>query len=210
MNLGTSTKYFVPPYYYPQSDEAVLTFYQYILSHMPNGVKLILYNIPFCTAEISLSILSKLLNNDKIAGFKDSSGNMLYFVKLLEMIRQQNPSIKLFTGQDMTLLPCTASGGNGCMSTASWILDRLVTSVFQNAVGGDIAAARLQHCHLTDVLMRLDQIPFPENYRALALACGIHCGIPQRKYSFLERPEFQQWLREVKAAIKSGQIQSCL
>lgn len=191
--LGYQYALVCPPYYYPQGQTQVLEFYQHICKHAPSGMGILLYNIPFCTASISLSILPALMQQANLIGMKDSSGDMLYFVKARAIMQKEKPEASLFTGQDAMLLPSLAVGGNGCMSSGAWLLDGIERSIFTAQENGKLHEARAYQDKLVCILMWLDGIPFPENYRALAQACGIDCGKPQRPFSCLEGETFSLW-----------------
>lgn len=203
-DLGYCYALVCPPYYYPQKGEQILDFYRSLMENMPCGMSLILYNIPFCTASIPLEILPELLSYKNIAGMKDSSGDLLYYAKAMEIMKRTNPDVKLFTGQDLSLLACLALGGNGCMSSAAWILSELEAGIVRDLKNADLPNARKGHGKLSEIISHLDAIPFPENYRALANAKKINCGPAQRRYSVLEGENFGLWLDKLYSIMESA------
>ena len=191
--LGYSYVLICPPYYYPQGEQQVLEFYQYVCRRAPLDMGVVLYHIPFCTAAISLRILPALMELENIVGMKDSSGDMLYFTKANAIIKKARPEAGLFTGQDAMLLPAAASGGNGCMSSAAWLLDELERSILSALEERRLEEARARQGELVEILTHLDEIPFPENYRALAQARGLDCGAAQRQFSALQGEKLTAW-----------------
>ena len=201
--LGYAHVLVCPPYYFPQNSTDVLAFYRVISNHAPDGMSIILYNIPFCTTGIALSILPQLADMKNIIGMKDSSGDMLYFAKAHQVIKERGGV--LFTGQDLTLLPSLALGADGCMSSATWILSKAIRGLYDSFHKDDILGAQRYHRYLSAILQKLDYIPFPENYRALANVCGVYCGKPQRAFTNLSGPGFEQWKKEVKTLLTGAE-----
>lgn len=200
--LGYRYALVCPPYYYPQKPAQVEEFYEYICRRAPQEVGILLYHIPSCTAGIDLSVLPRLLGLNNIVGMKDSGGDMLYHAKALLQMKNQRPDALLFTGQDMTLLSSLAIGGNGCMSSGALLLDKLEAAIIRSFEKGDMDSARAHQLALIEIIEKLDRIPFPENYRALAQARGFDCGLAQRTYSVLSGKSLDGWKKEVDALIR--------
>lgn len=199
--IGYTLAMACPPYYYPQNDAAVYDFYSYIVEALPPTMQLVLYNIPFCAPSISLEVFKKLLKYDSIVGIKDSSGNMIYFERLIASAKRFRPDFSVYTGQDTTVLPSIMTGAAGVISSGTWMLDTWERKIIQEVNSGDIKKAQeLQHW-ITEILYILDDIPFPENYRALARCLGIDCGVPQRQFSCLKGDAFSDWTNKTKAIL---------
>jgi dihydrodipicolinate synthase/N-acetylneuraminate lyase len=200
--LGYTLAMACPPYYYPQNDVAVYDFYSYLVEALPPTMKLILYNIPFCAPSISLEVFKKLLQYDNIVGIKDSSGNMIYFERLITTAKKIRPDFSVYTGQDTTVLPSIMTGAAGVISSGTWMLDTWERQIAQEVNSGNIVKAQeLQHW-ITEILYMLDEIPFPENYRALALCLDFDCGVPQRQFSCLKGSTFSEWVYRTKAILR--------
>lgn len=200
--LGYGYALVCPPYYYPQKTADVLDFYRAVAAKAPAGMKMILYHIPFCTTGIALSTLPELMALDAVAGLKDSSGDMLYHGKAKRIMERARPEARLFTGQDSTLLASAAMGGSGCMSTGCWLLAGLERQMLAALGAGRSDEARQAHTRLVDIVMKLDEVPFPENYRLLSEACGIYAGRPQRQYSAMEHTRRQAFIKEVAVLLQ--------
>lgn len=81
-DLGASYVAAVPPYYYPPSQDAILTHFTRIADSSP--VPVIMYNIPQNThAPMSVDTVLTLSKHPNIAGIKDSSGNFADFNRIL-------------------------------------------------------------------------------------------------------------------------------
>ncbi|MGD1833616.1 MAG: dihydrodipicolinate synthase family protein [Sphaerochaetaceae bacterium] len=182
-----------PPYYFPQDDTSVYDFYCFVSESLPHSMNLVLYNIPFCAPAVSVDNFIRLIEKPNIVGIKDSSGDMLYFEKLVAISNTERPDFSVFTGQDTTILPAVATGGSGLISSGAWMLDDVIQHLLKFLHKGQFDEARkLQHW-ITDLMLHVNQIPFPENYRALAACLGTDCGIPQRKLSSLRKEHYAEW-----------------
>ena len=191
--LGYSYAIICPPYYYPQKNEEILSFYQTISLKAPSTIKIILYNIPFCAPAISLSIIKELMNCENIVGMKDSSGDMLYLSKVMWSSEVIRPEFSVFCGQDAILLPSLTLGTQGDMSSLAWILDQTIYELISCYDAGDQKRAELLQLHIISMVEHLDKITFPENYRSLAQVAGIPCGLPQRAFPNIRSPEYNNW-----------------
>lgn len=191
--LGYSYAIVCPPYYYPQKDEEILSFYRTIAMKAPEGIKIILYNIPFCAPKISLAIIQELMVCENIVGMKDSSGDMLYLSKVMWASETRRPEFSVFCGQDAVLLPALTLGIQGDMSSLAWIADETISEVMNCYDTGEQKRAELLQLNVISLVEHLDKITFPENYRALAQAVGIPCGLPQRAFFDIKSPEYDNW-----------------
>jgi len=191
-----------PPYYYPQKSEEVLNFYRTISRKAPSSIKIILYNIPFCAPEISLGIIPQLADCKNIVGIKDSSGDMLYLSKVIWSLYELRPEFSVFCGQDAVFLPSLTLGTQGCMSSLAWILDETLFEIMKCYDSGDQKRAELLQLYIISIVKHLDAITFPENYRSLALAAGIFCGLPQRAFNNIKSPEFDDWKEVAQSIMK--------
>ena len=200
-DIGYTYAIICPPYYYPQKPDDIYDFYRNISARAPTGLKLMLYNIPFCSPGIPLSILPRLLELENIVGMKDSSGVMLYFTKAVSMAQERRPEFAIFTGQDSTFLPSLTVGGHGCMSALVWMLDTDF-SILRLFEENEMKKAGEIQMQLIRLVRLLDHISFPENYRALSGVLGIPMGTPQRSFHGLQGEEYDRWEAAVRNTLR--------
>jgi len=199
--LGYEYALVCPPYYFPQKNEEVLSFYKTISFKAPSAVKIVLYNIPFCAPQISLGILPELMSCENIVGLKDSSGDMLYLSKAIWSSKVIRPEFSVFCGQDAILLPSLTLGSQGDMSSLAWILDQTMSDILSCYDSGEQRRAELLQLHVVSLVEHLDKITFPENYRALAQVAGIPCGLPQRFFPNIMSLQFDKWKEDARDII---------
>ncbi len=192
-----------PPYYYPQTPRDILSFYEIVARNAPSGIKLLLYNIPFCAPEIPADILPELIRIPNIIGMKDSSGNMLYMMKALSLVEEMKEEFSIFTGQDSTFLPSLAAGACGCMSALAWIMDRYDTEIMDSYRNGRLEKGKELQIKLIPLIRHMDSISFPENYRALSEVIGVYTGFPQRSFEQIQGEYYEKWKTEAANIIKT-------
>jgi dihydrodipicolinate synthase/N-acetylneuraminate lyase len=191
-----------PPYFYPQRAEDIIRFYYFIALKAPKEMKIILYNIPSCAPLISLDILKELILLENIVGLKDSSGDLIYLAKALNLANGLRPDFSIFVGQDIALLPGLMLGAQGCISALSWILHRPLNGIVSAYDANNIKQAEKLQKAIIPVIAYIDKIQFPENYRVLARAVNVYCGEPQRIYPELEYGKLDIFMENINYILK--------
>lgn len=194
--LGYTYCIICPPYYYPQTPENVVSFYETISGQAPAGMKIFLYNIPFCSPEIPLKYMERLLRLPNVIGMKDSSGDMLYLSKVMGIVNEIRPDFMVFTGQDAVFLPSLTIGASGCMSALCWMLDEAAADIWQSYKKLDLKHATEIQLRIIQLVRHLDAIAFPENYRILSEIVGISAGKPQRSLHNMSEEFCSQWISQ--------------
>ncbi len=124
-SAGVAGVLLMPPYYFPQDQDAIRSFYLAFAAAFGDALPIYLYNIPFCTSEIASSTATELLASGKFAGIKDSSGDLDYFRTLSEQAART--PFTLFCGQERLYVNARRMGANGAIfGTASAVPELLV------------------------------------------------------------------------------------
>ena len=124
-SAGVAGVLLMPPYYFPQDQDAIRSFYLAFAAAFGDALPIYLYNIPFCTSEIASSTATELLASGKFAGIKDSSGDLDYFRTLSEQAART--PFTLFCGQERLYVDARRMGANGAIfGTASAVPELLV------------------------------------------------------------------------------------
>lgn len=200
--IGYEYAIICPPSYFPQGQKEVGEFFKNIAQEADESLKIILYNIPACTAEISIETFEELLEIDSIIGIKDSSGNGLFLSDILSLVEERRPEFSVLTGHDTQILPAIVQGASGVMSALSWILNKEIRTLVDLILAGQIREARFLQFMFNALVRHVNIIPFPENYRALASATGVFCGVAQREYSILKGEKYSQWTQKSQVLVQ--------
>ncbi len=87
-----------PPFYFPAGQTELTHWYQQLADNLP--LPLLLYNMPSCTKiAIKLPTLKSLIEHPNVIGIKDSSGDLNYLRKLIELAEEQRESWPCSWGQ---------------------------------------------------------------------------------------------------------------
>jgi 4-hydroxy-tetrahydrodipicolinate synthase len=141
-NAGVAGVLLMPPYYFPQDQDAIRSFYLAFAAAIGDALPIYLYNIPFCTSDIASSTATDLLSTGKFAGIKDSSGNLDYFRALSEQAALT--PFTLFCGQERLYLEARGLGANGAIfGTASAVPELLVALDAAMCAGAEDRVDRL-------------------------------------------------------------------
>jgi len=149
-DAGATAALVVAPYYLkPQFNET----YEHFKAVDEVGLPLILYNIPQCmgthlqwwTAE------GMALDLPNVVGIKDSSGDMPFFMALLEKLWGQ---VGIFCGHDEIAGATMLAGGDGAILASANLIPDLWQEVYQAAQRGDLDFVRERHRQM-QILIRI-------------------------------------------------------
>lgn len=125
-----------PPFYFPMADQEVLAFYTALAEASPLPV--VLYNIPqYTKVVIPVEAVRTLASHPKVAGIKDSSGDMRYFGACVEASEGSRPHFRCFTGADDLLLASLSLGGDGTICSSANVLPEVSVEVIDRWRAGD-------------------------------------------------------------------------
>jgi 4-hydroxy-tetrahydrodipicolinate synthase len=131
------------PYYIPvRHPREQLHFFETVLGE--TDLPVMLYNIPATVnAEISLEVVEKASRKPNMIGIKDSSGNLGYLKKLVEM--RPKPEYKVLVGDESLSAKGLLSGGDGLVPSLANVFPKLFVDLYKRCAAGDEEGAmRLQ------------------------------------------------------------------
>ena len=124
-----------PPYYLPIGQPELAEYIERLVLEL--RLPLFLYNMPqVAKVEFEPETVNRLTQLDRIAGIKDSSGNLAYFDKLLEFKRQR-PDWSVLVGPEHLLAETVRRGGDGGVNGGANVYPRLFVDLFQAAKEGN-------------------------------------------------------------------------
>jgi len=117
-DFGVDACLIVTPFYTKPGDKGMFEHYATLEESV--DVPIVLYNIPVLTGvHLSWKVVEDLAELEGIIGIKDSSGNMSYFMTLLEKVSSQ---IDVICGWDEIVLPALAAGASGMILASANIV----------------------------------------------------------------------------------------
>jgi 2-dehydro-3-deoxy-D-pentonate aldolase len=134
-----------PPYYFPVPQPNLLEYFRLLADRL--ALPLYLYNMPACTrSSIEMSSLRRLAEHPRVAGLKDSSGDLEYFREALSL-REVRPDWAFLTGPEHLLAATVALGGDGGVNGGTNLFPQLFVQLYQAAREGlDPRVRELQAC----------------------------------------------------------------
>lgn len=139
-NTGADALVAAPPYYLPEAQPELQEYLDHLVAELP--LPLFLYNMPALTkVHFELDTVRRALNEPRIVGFKDSSGDLAYFKEVSNLIRQR-PDWSLLIGPEEKLFPSLQFGGHGGVSGGANLFPKLYVRLYEAFAMQDIARAR--------------------------------------------------------------------
>jgi 4-hydroxy-tetrahydrodipicolinate synthase len=137
---GADAVVVAPPYYLPEAQPELQEYLDHLVPELP--LPLFLYNIPSLTkVHFEPETIRRALDEPRIVGFKDSSGDLSYFKSVVELARQR-PDWSLFSGPEELLIDTLQLGGHGGVNGGANIFPQLYVKLFEAFQAGNVARAQ--------------------------------------------------------------------
>lgn len=164
----------VPPFFYRQSDEAIVEHYRIVAAAA--DLPFFVYNLPQSTGiEITPELMAKIQEKvPQLAGLKHSAPYMGYVRSFAQM------GLACLIGNCRLMLPALTIGATGCVDGPPNLAPERWVALWQAYQAGDLAKAQAAQEHASQVA---DLAP-PFKFHAMAKAVlgarlGIDCGDPR-------------------------------
>jgi dihydrodipicolinate synthase/N-acetylneuraminate lyase len=170
---GAQAVVLAPPYYFPAGQPELVQYVEHIVAAVP--LPLYLYNMPAMTKLVlEPETLRRFIGLERIAGVKDSSGDLGYFDELLNLARER-PDWSVLVGPEHLLGETVARGGHGGVTGGANLHPRLYVDLFEAASRRD--AARV--AELQAQVLQLGEI-YGVGQHASAIIKGLKCALSLR------------------------------
>jgi 4-hydroxy-tetrahydrodipicolinate synthase len=139
--LGADATLQVAPYYIKPTQEGMIAHFRAIADAVP--LPLVVYNVPSRTAcDLKAEAVAVLARHPNIVAIKEATGDMTRAARIRELC---GPEFSLLSGDDFTLLPFLAVGGDGVISVTGNLFPQLFADLCRAADEGRWADARALH-----------------------------------------------------------------
>lgn len=133
-SAGADAVVIAPPFYFPLQQAELHAYITRQAADSPLPV--VLYNMPGLTkVAIEPETVGRLLDNPRIVGLKDSSGDMAYFLRAREVTRGRS-DWTLLVGPEHLLGESIEAGGDGGVSGGANIVPQLFVQLYEAARAG--------------------------------------------------------------------------
>lgn len=195
---GASAVVIAPPYYLPEAQPELQEYIDHFLPELP--LPLFLYNIPALTkVQFEMETLKRALDEPRIAGFKDSSGDLDYFRNVAGLVRQRS-DWSLFVGPEEKLLDALRLGGHGGVSGGANIFPALYVKLYEAFQAGNLARAG----ELQEQIQRVSNSLYRIGRYSSSIIKGIKCALACQGIcdDFMAEP-FHRFRAEERELVKS-------
>ncbi len=123
------------PYYFPAGQTELIGYIENLVPHLP--LPLVLYNMPSLTKVwFEFETLQRLTAVPQIIGLKDSSGDMEYFKKAIEL-KKLRPDWSVMIGPEAKLPEAMRLGGDGGVTGGANVFPKLFVDCYHACKVGD-------------------------------------------------------------------------
>ncbi|MEM9458496.1 MAG: 4-hydroxy-tetrahydrodipicolinate synthase [Myxococcota bacterium] len=166
--LGADATLQITPYYNKPTQEGLVAHFSAIAE--ASALPMVLYNVPGRTScDMQAETVARLFEHPKVAGIKEATGNMVRAARIRELC---GDGIALLSGDDFTLLPFLALGGNGVISVGSNVAPALFAELCNAAAQGRWDEARTLHYRQLPLTRALFSSANPEPTKAALAMLG--------------------------------------
>ena len=147
--IGVDVLSVITPYFAAINQDELYQHYASLAESV--DLPIVMYNIPARTgaslAPTTVGKLAKKYNN--ILGIKDSSGNFNNILQYIDATKDIGFSV--LSGNDALILWTLLAGGTGGITAIANILPKIMVSIYQNYLNGDIEAAKAAQASIAPI-----------------------------------------------------------
>lgn len=201
---GADALVLAPPYYMPEGQPELREYLNHLLPELP--LPLFLYNMPPLTkVPFEVDTVLWAMDQPRIVGLKDSSGNLAYFNQLRRLAANR-PDWSLLIGPEELLAQAVLLGGHGGVCGGANLFPSLYVALCQAAAQGDTARARQLQDRVDDIVARLYHVGRHPSAVIKGIKCAASClGLcgdfmaePFHRFREPERALIQRALEELR------------
>jgi len=168
------------PYFFQNTQEVVEGHLRKVAESV--DIPIFLYNIPFFANEVTPAMAERLCSLPNVVGIKESSGNMINVMNILEMTKKINPNFRVMLGAEEIFLPSLMMGAQGCMTASTGVLPEFVVGIYRAFLDGNINLAYNLQMAMLPIIREMKTVNFPQGFKEAQSLRGIDMGIPKMNY----------------------------
>jgi 4-hydroxy-tetrahydrodipicolinate synthase len=200
-DLGCSAAVISPPYYFPSSQEMLISHYEAVIEAVPN-FPIVLYNIPFYSTQLDYQTVEKLSRYESIVAIKDSSGSMVDFLNYINRVEKAGGELNFFTGREEMFFPALMVGADGCMTATAGLVPEIVIEIYKYYNQQDYTKSLELQLSLLALIRTMLEAPFPLGFK-IALECrGFNVGSLKKRLSNHEKDRYDNLKRQIYDLLK--------
>ncbi len=182
------------PHFFPYEQQDLIAFSRQVADQ--TDLPLLLYNLPDFTTPLEPATTLQLLQETKVVGIKDSSGNL----ETLRLLSQSFPDANRIIGSDGALHAALLEGlCDGVVSGVASVLPELMINFYRTAAAAPRSSVALDlKSSLDAVLSWLGRFPIPWGLKIIAAERGFHAAdyaLPLSPQRQADVQEFKKWFQ---------------
>ena len=172
--IGVDAVSIITPYYISPTQEEL--YEHYVKIAKATKLPVLLYNNPARTngVKIDPKTVEKLAEIDNIVGIKDSSGDLTTTSDYIRRTKDKN--FHVLAGRDTLILATLLYGGAGSIAATANVAPRLVASIYDYFVKGELENAKRAQEELTPLRLAFELGTFPVVIKEALNMIGIEAG----------------------------------
>jgi len=196
-DAGATGALLLSPYYNKPTQEGIYEHYAAVAE--ATKLPILIYNIPGRTASNILpETIARLSRIRNVVGVKEASGSI---AQVIEIIASAEPGFRVYSGDDVTILPIMAVGGVGAIAVSSNVAPRRLVQLTDALLAGDLARGRQLSTEILPLVraltMSFEVNPIPvKTAVALMGGCAEEFRLPLTRMNPANRERLQRTLRE--------------
>lgn len=192
-----------PPYYFATAQPELIDFYENLIPNLPLPV--FLYNMPTHTkVSFAPATVSRLAQNEKVIGFKDSSANGAYFQSVMYEMRDRE-DFSIFVGPEEMMAEVVLLGASGGVNGGANMFPKLYVDLYNAAVERNLIKVKELH----DKVMEISATIYNKGKYGSSYLKGLKCALnvlgicsgdlamPFNKFGDEQRIKIEQAIREI-------------
>lgn len=174
-DCGASAVVTSAPFYFPAGQPELREYLEQLLSKLP--LPLMLYNMPALTKIVfQKEVIQWALDQERIIGLKDSSGDLTYFKRTLALAAERRPDWSLLVGPEELLAEVVLMGGHGGVNGGANLHPRLYVDLYEAAKRNDLAEVK----RLNSDVLALSGDLYSVGQHGSAIIKGLKCALSLR------------------------------
>jgi len=208
-DAGAAAVVAAPPYYLPEAQPELREYIDHLVPELP--LPLFLYNMPALTkVSFELETVRQAMDNPRIIGLKDSSGDLAYYKNAAALIKQR-PDWSLLIGPEEKLFESLQLGGHGGVSGGANLFPKLYVKVCEAFRAGDMTRAQQLQQQIQRVSDSLYHIGRHSSSIIKGIKCALNClgacddfmAEPFHRFRAEERALVQNRLKQLEAEVSN-------
>lgn len=162
------------PYFFSLTDDEIIKYFESIAEEA--DIPVIIYNIPLFSKPLSMPVVCRLINHPMIVGIKDSSGNMVDMMHIIDHISTNNLNAVYMSGREDFFDSALLQGANGCYTSCAGIFPEIMTAIYKAIKEGEFEKAKILQRSMLPLLRLCFSLPFPIGFKIALEARGFAMG----------------------------------